>query len=75
MTLALGRQSGARKVRERREYEQVSHLCKRDLYAAMPLHRTKRHPCYDTWNGDAYQEGDDHLDLETLKKVKPKSQK
>lgn len=41
MTLAPARQSGARKVRERREYEQITHLCKRDLYAMMPLHRTE----------------------------------
>ena len=33
--------SGARKVRERREYEQITHLRNRDLYAVMPLHRTE----------------------------------
>lgn len=41
MTLAPARQSGARKVRERREYEQIINLCKRDLYATMPFHRTE----------------------------------
>ena len=41
MTPAPARQSGARKVRERREYEQITHLCKRDVYATMPLHRTE----------------------------------